>query len=170
MVTFDRFLTGPRPPIRDISVMATSACMRPVSQVFGCMGTMEKVQVQEGMAALSGAIGAIPDSWKLFKRNLHAYWTGDMSTIKTRYGILDKREEAWKAMGEFLMENGSDADKAAYLMGNFARGLNDQKLLTYSTKIMGATDDAFGYIMARSRSTVKAMQDALEAQTLVQTQ
>jgi hypothetical protein len=34
---------------------------------------------------------------------------------------------------------------------------------------MGATDDAFGYIMARSRSKVKAMQDALEAQKLGKT-
>ena len=34
------------------------------------------------------------------------------------------------------MENGTDADKTTYLMGNFARGLNDQSLLTYSTKIM----------------------------------
>ena len=73
-------------------------------------------------------------------------------------------------MGEFLMEKGSDADKAAYLMGNFARGLNDQqRLLTYSTKIMGATDDAFSYIMARSQLKVKAMQDSLEVQNLGKT-
>ena len=168
-VMVNSVLTGPKTPIRAIMGTATATFLRPVSQVLGGMGTMDKVQVQEGMAALSGAIGAIPDSWKLFKRNLHAYWTGDMSTIKTRYGILDKREEAWKAMGEFLMEKGSDADKAAYLMGNFARGLNDQKLLTYSTKIMGATDDAFSYIMARSRAKVKAMQDSLEVQNLGKT-
>ena len=60
-----------------------------MSQVIGGMGTLDKTQVQEGLAALSGA-GAIPDSWKLFKRNLNSYWSGDMSTIKTRYGILDK--------------------------------------------------------------------------------
>jgi hypothetical protein len=168
-VIVNSVLTGPKTPIRAIMGTATATFLRPMSQVIGGMGTLDKAQINEGLAALSGAIGAIPDSWKLFKRNLNAYWSGEMSTIKTRYGILDKRDEAWQAMGEFMMENGSDADKAAYLMGNFARGLNDQKLLTYSTKIMGATDDAFGYIMARSRSKVKAMQDALEAQKLGKT-
>ena len=80
-------LTGPKTPVRAIMGTATATFLRPMSQVLGGIGTMDKVQVQEGMAALSGAIGAIPDSWKLFKRNLHSYWTGDMSTIKTRYGI-----------------------------------------------------------------------------------
>jgi len=155
-VIVNSVLTGPKTPIRAIMGTATATFLRPMSQVIGGMGTLDKAQINEGLAALSGAIGAIPDSWKLFKRNLNAYWSGEMSTIKTRYGILDKRDEAWQAMGEFMMENGSDADKAAYMMGNFARGLNDQSLLTYSTKIMGATDDAFGYIMARSRSKVKS--------------
>ena len=168
-VMVNSVLTGPKTPIRAIMGTATAAFLRPMSQVIGGMGTLDKTQVQEGLAALSGAVGAIPDSWKLFKRNLNSYWSGEMSTIKTRYGILDKREEAWQAMGEWMMENGTDADKAAYLMGNFARGLNDQSLLTYSTKIMGATDDAFGYIMARSRAKVKAMQDSLEVQKLGKT-
>jgi len=162
-------LSGPKTAVRAIMGTATAAFLRPMSQVIGGMGTLDKTQVQEGLAALSGAVGAIPDSWKLFKRNLHAYWSGDLSTIKTRFAKVDEREEEWKAMGEWMMEYGSDADKAAYLMGNFARGLNDQSLLTYSTKIMGATDDAFGYIMARSRAKVKAMQDSLEVQNLGKT-
>jgi len=168
-VMVNSVLTGPKTPLRAIMGTATAAFLRPMSQVIGGMGTLDKTQVQEGLAGLSGAIGAIPDSWKLFKRNLNSYWSGDMSTIKTRYGIMDKRDEAWQAMGEYMMEHGTDADKAAYLMGNFARGLNDQSLLTYSTKIMGATDDAFGYIMARSRAKVRAMQSSLEAQRLGKT-
>ena len=32
----------------------------------------------------------------------------------------------------------------------YRRKLNDNKFLTYSTKIMGATDDAFGLILARA--------------------
>ena len=168
-VMVNSVLTGPKTPLRAIMGTATATFLRPMSQVIGGFTTLDKTQVQEGLAALSGAVGAIPDSWKLFKTNLNAYWSGEMSTIKTRYGILDKRDEAWRAMGEWMMENGSDSDKAAYIMGNFARGLNDRSLLTYSTKIMGATDDAFGYIMARSRAKVRAMQDSLEVQKMGKT-
>ena len=40
-------------------------------------------------------------------------------------------------------------------MANMARSLNDNKFLTYSTKIMAATDDTFGYILARSKGKEK---------------
>ena len=168
-VMVNSVLTGPKTPLRAIMGTATATFLRPISQVLGGLGTMDKSQIQEGMAALSGAIDAIPESWKLFKTNLNGYWSGQMSTIKTRYGILENKDAAWEAMGEWMMENGSESDKAAYLMGNFARGLNDHNLLTYSSKIMGATDDAFGYIMARSRAKVRAMQDSLEVQKLGKT-
>ena len=45
-------------------------------------------------------------------------------------------------------------------MANMIRGMNDSSLLTYSTKIMASTDDAFSLLIGRS----KARQDAfLEA-------
>ena len=168
-VMVNSVLTGPKTPLRAIMGTATATFLRPISQVLGGMTTLDKSQINEGMAALSGAVDAIPESWKLFKRNLNSYWSGEMSTIKTRYGITEKRNEAWQAMGEWMMEKGSDSDKAAWIMGNFARGLNDSSLLTYSSKIMGATDDAFSYIMARSRAKVRAMQDSLELQQLGKT-
>ena len=49
------------------------------------------------------------------------------------------------------MTRGTD-DKAAYIIGNVARGMNNSNLLTYSTKLMAATDDAFRLIMARARA------------------
>ena len=162
-------LTGPKTPLRAMMGTATATFLRPISQVLGGVGVMDKTQIQEGLAGMAGMVNAIPDSWKLFKRNLHSYWTGDMSTIKTRYGVMDKRDEAWEAMGQWMMEHGTEGDKAAYLWGNFARGLNDNSLLTYSSKIMAAMDDSFSYIMARSRSRVRAMQDALEVQKLGRT-
>ena len=42
--------------------------------------------------------------------------------------------------------------------------MNNSNFLTYSTKIMAATDDAFGYILGRAKMREKAMRKALELQ------
>ena len=44
-----------------------------------------------------------------------------------------------------------------------ARSLNNKSFLTYSTKIMAATDDAFAYILGRTKMREKAMRSALDA-------
>ena len=59
---------------------------------------------------------------------------------------------------------GSDADKAAFAIANTARELNNNSFLSYSTKIMAATDDAFQVIIARQRARSKAIRQALEEQ------
>jgi len=68
-VMVNSVLTGPKTPLRAIMGTATATFLRPMSQVIGGFTTLDKTQVQEGLAALSGAVGAIPDSWKLFKTN-----------------------------------------------------------------------------------------------------
>ena len=64
-------------------------------------------------------------------------------------------------MGQWVKSRGNAGEQAAYNIGNMARAMNDTNLLTYSTKIMAATDDTFGFVMARARSREKAM-DAVE--------
>ena len=49
-------------------------------------------------------------------------------------------------------------------MANMARSMNDSNYLTYSTKLMAATDDAFAYILGRAKMREKAMRRALELQ------
>ena len=39
--------------------------------------------------------------------------------------------------------------------------MNNSNLFTYSTKIMAATDDAFGYILGRAKMREKAMRRVL---------
>ena len=41
-------------------------------------------------------------------------------------------------------------------MANMVDGQNDNSLLTYSTKIMASTDDAFALIIGRARAREKA--------------
>ena len=42
--------------------------------------------------------------------------------------------------------------------------MNDNKCLSYSTKLMAATDDAFAYILGRAKMREKAMRSAMDAQ------
>ena len=59
---------------------------------------------------------------------------------------------------KYLIEKeGTAADKGIFYMANIARAANDNKFLTYSTKIMAATDDAFGYILGRGRLRAKSI-------------
>ena len=67
-------------------------------------------------------------------------------------------------LGDWIENSGraNAGDKAAYFLANQARTMNDNKFLTYSTKIMAATDDTFGFILARSRAKEKAMRLAMD--------
>ena len=55
-------------------------------------------------------------------------------------------------------------ETAAFRVANLARQMNNSNYLTYSTKLMAATDDAFGYIMGRAKMREKAMRKVLELQ------
>ena len=107
---------------------------------------------------------SIPEAWTLFKTRLNSYWAGDISTVRSRFSEYTKNDEQWKLLGDWVENSGraTDGDKAAYRIANLARSLNDNKYLTYSTKIMAATDDTFGYILGRARAKEKAVFEALE--------
>ena len=47
-------------------------------------------------------------------------------------------------------------------MANMARTMNDKSFLTYSTKLMAATDDAFAYILGRAKMREKALLSAFD--------
>jgi hypothetical protein len=58
--------------------------------------------------------------------------------------------------------NVSFGDRALFNIANAARAMNDNKFLTYSTKVMGATDDAFGLLLARAKGKERAMREAMD--------
>ena len=107
-------------------------------------------------------VGAIPEAFKVFKSKLNSYWSGELATASTRYSEFDLRDENWRAFGEWAQTRGTEGDKAAYNIANIARGLNDNNLFTYSTKLMAATDDAWRVIMARARAKEKAVRAVLD--------
>ena len=92
---------------------------------------------------LFGSITKSESFFKLFKSKLNSYWSGDIADIKTRFSEQTLGDSNWEAMKYLTEKEGTQADKAAFYLANIARAANDNKFLTYSTKIMAATDDAF---------------------------
>ena len=163
-VMINSVLSGPKTSVRAVMGTGTATFLRPFSQVIGATLTGDKATQRSALAAMSGMMESIPEAWKVFSTKLNSYWSGDISTIKTRFNQVTKGDEQWAMLGDWIENSGraNAGDQAAYFIANQARALNDNKFLTYSTKIMAATDDTFGFILARSRAKEKAMRLAMD--------
>ena len=84
------------------------------------------------MAGANALIQSVPEGFKLFKKKLSAYMSGDIATVRTRFMERTKGDENWEMFGDWVEQRGNLGDKAAYRIANLARGMNDNNLLTYS--------------------------------------
>ena len=156
-------LSGPKTPVRAIMGTGTATFLRPFSQIVGATLTGDRTTQRASLAAMSSMMETIPEAWTLFKSKLNSYWSGDVSSIQTRYSEYSKQEETWDILGDWIENSGqaSFGDQAAYRTANMARALNNNSFFTYSTKIMQATDETFGFILGRARAKEKAMRFAM---------
>ena len=142
----------------------TAAFLRPLSTALGAGLKGDGATMRAAMAGFSAMIEAIPEAYTLFKKNLNAYWSGDVATVKSRYNVITKGDEQWNLYTDWIENSGkaSFGDRAVFNIANSVRAMNDSNFLTYSTKIMGATDDAFGLLIARAKGKEKAMREAMD--------
>ncbi len=168
-VMVNSILSGPKTPMRAIMGTSTATFLRPAATALGAAlrypFTGDATTLRAGLASMNAMREAIPEAWTLFRKRLDSYWAGDISTVRSRFSKYTRGDERWKMYGNWVetSENATNGDKAAYYMANMARAANDNKFLTYSTKIMAATDDTFGYILARARAKELAVREALES-------
>ena len=162
MVMTNSVLSGPKTPVRAIMGTSSAVFLRPMAQMAGAALSGNGKVYREALADVNGMIQAIPESFKLFKSKLNSYWSGDIADIKTRFVEKTTGDSNWEAMKYLIEKEGTDADKGIFFLANIARAANDNKFLTYSTKIMAATDDAFGYILGRGRLRAKAYRQVLD--------
>ena len=156
-------LSGPKTALRAMQGTFTASLLRPLNTAVGASMRGDWDTARANMASINGFMQTIPEAWKLFKTNLGSYWSGDVATVQTRFAEgRTKADDNWAFYEHWVDTRGSDADKAAFTIANMARSLNDNKFLTYSTSIMGATDDAFTMLMARARSREKALRMAMD--------
>ncbi len=170
-VMLNSVLSGPKTPIRAIMGTGSATFLRPMAQAIGAgirlPFTGDVATLRSSLAQVNSIRESIPEAFEIFKTRLNSYWAGDVATIKSRFMEVTKGDHNWQVYGDWIENSGraTDGDKAAYRIANIARSLNDNKYLTYSTKVMAATDDTFGYILARAKAKEKAVREALETQT-----
>ena len=161
-------LSGPKTPMRAIMGTSTATFLRPFAQAIGAgislPFTGDTTTLRAGLSSLNGMMQAIPESFEVFKTKLNSYWTGDLATVKTRFAEYTRGDDNWEILRRFSESDQATAgDKAAFSMANMARNMNNNNFLTYSTKIMAATDDAFAYILGRAKMREKALRSAIDA-------
>ena len=119
--------------------------------------------IRTGLASMNAMMEAIPESFELFKTRLNSYWSGDLATIKTRFSEYTQGDANWEILRRWAeSDRASAGDKAAFRLANMARAMNHNSMLTYSTKVMAATDDAFAHILGRVRMREKALISAMD--------
>jgi len=155
-------LSGPKTAVRAIMGTSSATFARPMSMAIGGLMSGDFATSRAGLASLNAMREAIPESFKLFKSKLNSYWAGDISTMKTRFVERTKMDDEWVAYGHWAETRGDMSDKILYRTANTVRALNDSSFLTYSTKIMASTDDAFTLIIGRARAREKAFLQAAE--------
>ena len=160
-------LSGPKTPMRAILGTGTATFLRPLSMALGAFLRADGATIRASLASMNAMREALPEAWTLFRKNLDSYWSGDLSTIKTRFQEVTKGDEQWKMYTDWIEKKtaageATAGERFAFGVANAIRWTNDNKYLTYSTKIMGATDDAFGLILARAKAKEKAMREAMD--------
>ncbi len=149
-------LSGPKTSVRAIMGTSTAAFTRPLAMAMGGLMKGDATITRAALASLNSMREMVPESFKYFRKRLNSYWAGDLSTMKTRFVERNKLDDQWQMYGHWAETRGNTVDKALYRTANMVRGLNDSSLLTYSTKIMAATDDTFALMIGRARAREKA--------------
>tara|TARA_Y100001938_G_scaffold56736_1_gene79169 strand:- start:3968 stop:7939 length:3972 start_codon:yes stop_codon:yes gene_type:complete len=168
-VMMNSILSGPKTPLRAIMGTSTAVFTRPMSQVLGGLmryastGFTDAHSLKQAIGSANAMVQTIPEATEYFFSRLNSYWNGDISTIKNRFSEYKNADEHWDLVGHWAETRGTVGEKAAYRTANLARAANQNNFLTYSTKLMAATDDAFTMILARARAKEKAMQLAWNA-------
>ena len=163
-------LSGPKTPIRAIMGTSTATFLRPLSTAIGAALRYplngDAATLRASLAAVNGMIEAIPESFTLFRSKLNSYWKGDIRQVRTRFSDYTRGDDNWELLRRWAEDSGraTPGETAAFRLANLARQANNSNLFTYSTKIMAATDDAFGYILGRAKMREKAMRRVLDMQ------
>ena len=163
-------LSGPKTPARAVMGTATATFLRPMATTLGATMrypfTGDSATVRASLASMNAMMDAIPESFTIFKERLNSYWSGDISTIKSRYSEYSRNDDNWEILRRWAEESGraTPADRATFYMANMARNWNNNSFLTWSPKVMAATDDAFAHILGRSKAREMAMREVLDVQ------
>ena len=157
-------LSGPKTPVRAIMGTSSATFLRPLSTALGAALGGNGQVARASLANLNAMVQMIPEAFSLFKSKVNSSFAGNINSDFNRYVEGPKAKDAveWELMGKFYESDAATAgEKYAWQAANIARNMNSNKLLTYSTKLMQATDETFKQLMARGQARQMAMMDAM---------
>lgn len=166
-------LSGGKTPMRQTIGNTLITTLRPIETALGATGSYLRGDdrvMRTAFAQLHSMQEALGDSWKLFRQNLSSNFRGegvpDLQTIATSYttSVNDAEFEMVKA---WVDSNRGESERALFAQVSMLRGLNKNPFLTWSSKVMAATDIAFQHIIGRMRLKEVAFNKAYD---LVQSQ
>ncbi len=167
-VMVNSILSGPKTPIRAILGTTSNTLLNEVATLFGATMrspfTGDVIAMRSSAASVHALFDTIPDAWKVFKANIDSNFTGSISNIKSRYSEYTQADINFELLGKWAEKHGTDGDKAAFYIANTARTMNNNKLLTWSSRVLGATDDTFRWVLSKARSRKKAVEAILSEQ------
>lgn len=150
-------LSGPKTPVRALVGNALITTLRPIETAIGATGSYlrgDDRTMRTAFAQMNAMQEALGESWKLFRLNLKSNFNNgdipDLQTIATSYttSVADAEFEMVKA---WVDSNRGESERALFNQVAFLRGLNKNPFLTWSSKVMAATDVAFQHITGRMR-------------------
>ena len=108
-------LSGPKTPLRAFLGTGSATFLRPLSTFIGATMrfpfTGDAATVRASLASMNGMIEAIPEAFDLFFTKLNGYWSGDISTIKTRFIEFTKGDANWELMRRWAEDSGRASEK-----------------------------------------------------------
>ena len=163
-------LSGPKTSFRAAMGTGSATFLRPMSTALGAALNGDPRTVKAQLAAMNGMIQAIPEAWTVFHRRLGAYWSGELSTVKTRFSQTSRADLDWNLKRE-VFYNSKDitpGERAAFIAADQIRAINDAKFLnlgnifSYQTKVLSSVDDAFTVILGRAKARERAFLKATD--------
>jgi len=163
-VMANSILSGPKTPMRAILGTGSVTFLRPVSMAIGAGLSGDFKTMKASLASTNAMMQAIPEAFTLFQRRIKSHWAGDIANVKSRYYEASKGDESWELVRQWVENSGqaTAGDRAAFNITNIARTMNDNRILTWSPKVMSSADDATGYLLARGKAKEKAYREAME--------
>jgi hypothetical protein len=169
-------LSSAKTPLRAIIGTTSNAYLNSINQLLGAsmrMGlTGDSRLFSASLAHTRGMFELIPEALKVFKTNLDANFSKPLANVKTRFSEFDRSaERKWNMYGKAVEERFSknpnqvraQADAAAWRIGNVARTLNNNKLFSWSPRVLASVDDTFRHLLGRARSKEQAFKQVYDA-------
>jgi len=166
-VMVNSILSGPKTPLRAILGTTTNAFYNSLNEAAGALVRSpfsdDIISRRVANAKLKAMFELIPEAYQIFRTNLKSKFGADFANIRTRYSEgVTRGDHNWELYKAWTEKNGTDGDKAALYITNQAREMNNNKLFSWSPRVMAATDDTFKWLMARARSREKGLRDIID--------